>query len=182
MFLASLTIVRQISYGSPTPSPGIQSPPTISSIFSSGHFSLHCPGVKSSQSICQKLNEKKLILQRLSSDIYSTYAACAFILRKTIILSLVLARFKLPHCFQPVAKPLLLSSLYSSILDFVIFTCVKLGLKTPMRPDECQVVPPPTLKQEKTKKRKNVMIMLFFSTHLFCSIRTVSFPHPSFPR
>jgi hypothetical protein len=78
--------------------------------------------------------------------------------RKTVILSLVLAKLRLPHCFQPVDKPLDSRCLYKSTLDLVSFTCAKLGLKTPMSPDECQVVPPPTLKKYNKTIEKYLLI------------------------
>ena len=45
------------------------------------------------------------------------YTDCAFIRLKTVIRSPVLARERLPHCFQPVGKPLASSSLYKAILS-----------------------------------------------------------------
>lgn len=74
-----------------------------------------------------------------------TYTAWAFILLNTVILSLVLAIHKLPHCFQPVFNPLASIFLYNWTLDLAKFTCARDGMKTPMNPDRGHVVPPPHL-------------------------------------
>jgi len=81
------------------------------------------------------------------------YTDCAFIRLKEAIRSLVRAKERLPHCFQPVDRPLFSSSLYKAMLSWASLTCAKLGLKAPTNPDACHVVPPPNLmiKQKYTK-------------------------------
>lgn len=73
----------------------------------------------------------------------------AFIRLNTVIRSLVRAKERLPHCFQPVGKPFFSSSLYNAMLSCASLTCAKLGLNAPTNPEVCHVVPPPNLNSNK---------------------------------
>ena len=56
--------------------------------------------------------------------------------------SRVCATLTLPHCFQPVARPVSASSVaYSSMPYLLIRVMVRFGRIWPIRPAACQVVP-----------------------------------------
>ena len=66
-------------------------------------------------------------------------AACFFNICQR---SRVRATFTLPHCFQPVAKPVSASSLaYSSMPYLLMRVMLRLGRIWPTKPAACQVVP-----------------------------------------
>lgn len=79
------------------------------------------------------------------SQLQDIYTDCAFIRLNVVIRSLVRAKERLPHCFQPVGRPFFSNSSYREILSWASLTWARLGLKAPTNPDVCHVVPPPSL-------------------------------------
>ena len=111
------------SAGLALPSPGIQIAPCRSSVRITGYRSPASLGVISCTST-PKLRAS---------------AAC---LRSTCMRSGVRATLTLPHCFQPVARPVSASSVaYSSMPYLLMRVMLRLGRIWPTSPAACQVVP-----------------------------------------
>ena len=111
------------SAGLALPSPGSQSAPCRSSVRMIGYLSPASPGEISWHSTPK--------LRAIASCFLSTFMRSG-----------VRATLTLPHCFQPVARPVSASSVaYSSMPYLLICVMLRFGRIWPTRPAACQVVP-----------------------------------------